>query len=161
MLLEAWRGISGAELWIVGPSADAARAAQASAPPGVRFVPGFVSDGELPAFFRRADVVVLPYSRTERFDQSGVLATALAFGKPTVLSDIGGFSEVAETGAGLLVPPDDVGALREALAVLLGDPAARSRMAAVATAAASGPYSWDAAAAKTAALYQELINARR
>ena len=36
--------------------------------PSVRFIPRFVSDAELPAFFRRADVVVLPYSRTERFD---------------------------------------------------------------------------------------------
>ncbi len=160
-LLAAWQGIGGAELWIVGRPLIPLAPLQASAPPRVRFVPWFVPDRGLPAYFRRADVVVLPYSRTERFDQSGVLATALAFGKPTVLSDIGGFSEVAQTGAAVLVPPDDASALREALAVVLGDAAARSRMAAAATAAASGPYSWDEAAAKTAALYQELVNARR
>ena len=95
VLLDAWRGIDGAELWVVGrprmPLADL----RARAPASVRFVPRFVSDAELPAFFRRADVVVLPYSRTERFDSSGVLATALAFGKPTVVSDVGGFGEVA------------------------------------------------------------------
>ena len=70
-LLEAWRGISGAELWIVGRPLMPVAPLQAGAPPGVRFVPRFVSDRELPAYFRRADVVVLPYSRTERFDQSG------------------------------------------------------------------------------------------
>ena len=48
---------------------------------------------------------MLPYSRTERFDPSGVLATALAFGKPTVVSDVGGFGEVAAAGAARLVPP--------------------------------------------------------
>jgi len=36
--------------------------------------------------------VVLPYRGTERLDFSGVLATALAFAKPTVVSDVGGFS---------------------------------------------------------------------
>ena len=107
-------------------------------------------------------MVVLPYSRTERFDQSGVLATALAFGKPTVLSDIGGFGEVAATGAGGSFAPGDV----EALARGAGRAVGRSGRALVAwlrpqLAAASGPYSWDAAAAKTAALYRELINARR
>ena len=48
---------------------------------GVRWVPRFVSEGEVAGAICRADVVVLPYARTERFDQSGVLATALAFGK--------------------------------------------------------------------------------
>ena len=99
-LLEAWRGIEGAELWIVGRPRMALEPLRALAPPNVRFVSRFVSDAELPAYFRRADVVVLPYSRTERFDQSGVLATALAFGKASVLSDVGGFSEVAAAGRG-------------------------------------------------------------
>jgi glycosyltransferase involved in cell wall biosynthesis len=157
-LLRAWRGILGAELWIVGRPLMPIAPLQAGAPPGVRFVPRFVSDRELPAYFRRADVVVLPYSRTERFDQSGVLATSLAFGKPTVLSDVGGFGEVAATGAARLVAPDDTDALREAIAGLVGDTDERARMAGAAAAAAAGPYSWAAAAATTATLYRELIS---
>jgi glycosyltransferase involved in cell wall biosynthesis len=155
-LLEAWRGVLGAELWIVGRPRMALEPLWARATPSVRFVPRFVSDAELPAFFRRADVVVLPYSSTERFDQSGVLATALAFGRATVLSDIGGFSEVARLGAARLVAPDDVDALREALTSLIADPAERHRLAAAALAAARGPYSWDAAARETLALYRRL-----
>ena len=156
-LLDAWRGVEGAELWIVGrPRMDVA-ALRAGAPASVRFVPRFVSDAELPAFFRRADVVALPYSRTERLDWSGVLATALAFGKPTVVSDVGGFGEVASAGAARLVPADDSDALRAALVGLLEDPQEREGLAWGALTAAKGTYSWEAAAHETLALYRELV----
>jgi glycosyltransferase involved in cell wall biosynthesis len=156
VLLDAFEGIDGAELWIVGHPRMTLDPLQARAPGGVRFVPRFVSDSELPAYFRRADVVVLPYTRTERFDFSGVLATALAFGRPVVASDIGGFSEVAEAGAARLVPPNDPAALHKALTSLLGDAAERERLAAGARAAATGPYSWDEAAARTLEIYRGL-----
>jgi glycosyltransferase involved in cell wall biosynthesis len=156
-LIEAWREITGAELWIVGRPRMDLESLRARAPSTVRFVPEFVPESQLPAYFTRADVVVLPYARTERFDQSGVLATALAFGKPIVLTDVGGFSEVAALGAARLVAPGDPGALRDALAALIADPAARARLGAAALAAARGPYSWDEAARQTLALYQRLV----
>jgi glycosyltransferase involved in cell wall biosynthesis len=130
---------------------------RACAGPGVRFVPRFVGDTELAALFRRADVVVLPYAQTERLDFSGVLATALAFGRATVVSDVGGFSEVAAHGAARLVPPGDPEALRAALVALIGDPAAREALGTAALAAARGPYSWDAAARTTLELYERLV----
>jgi glycosyltransferase involved in cell wall biosynthesis len=133
---------------------------RATAPRGVRFVPRFVSDAELASYFRRADIAVLPYLRTDRFDQSGVLATALAFGTPTVLSDVGGFGEVAATGAGTLVAPGDPEALAGALRRLLSDSSERVRMAQAASAAAAGPYSWDEVARRTLAVYQQLTGAR-
>ena len=64
------------------PRMDVA-ALMADAPPNVRLVPRFVADAELPAYFARADLVVLPYREIE---QSGVLFTALAFGKPLLVS---------------------------------------------------------------------------
>ncbi len=152
-LLEAWRRVTGAELWIAGrPMMDIARL-RALGGDGVRWVPRFVSDGELAALLERADVVVLPYARTQRFDQSGVLATALAFGKALVVTDIGGFSEIAAMGAARLVAPDDPAALGGALADLLAAPAERERLGAAALSAARGPYSWDAAAQATLSLY--------
>ncbi len=160
VLLRAWSGISSAELWVVGRPRMPLEPLRALAPDRVRFLPWFVSDAELPAFFRRADVIVLPYSHTERFDQSGVLATALAFGKAIVLTDIGGFGEVAATGAARLVAPDDVGELRQALSSLLVDPAARERLASAAREAATGLYSWDEAARKTLALYGALVGSQ-
>ncbi|MGI8411851.1 MAG: glycosyltransferase family 4 protein [Solirubrobacteraceae bacterium] len=157
VLLEAWRGVKGAQLWIVGRPRMSLERLRGLAPASVRFVPRFVSDAELPAYFRRADLVVLPYSRTERLDQSGVLGTALAFGKGVVLTDVGGFGEVAAAGAARLVPPDDSDALRDTLVELLGDEAALGRLAEAARAAAAGQYSWEQAARKTLALYGSLV----
>ncbi|HEX6459172.1 MAG TPA: glycosyltransferase family 4 protein [Thermoleophilaceae bacterium] len=156
VLLRAWREVPDAELWVVGmPRVDMAPL-RALAPERVRFVPRFVSDLELPAYFRRADLVVLPYRDA---DQSGVLYTALAFGKPLVLSDVGGFGEVAAHGAARLVPPGDEGALAGALRDLLAEPQARARLAENARRAAAGPYSWDSVARRTLALYRELLDA--
>ena len=153
VLLEAWRGIADAELWVVGlPKTDLAPL-RAAAPPGVRFVPRFVADAEIPALFRRADLVVLPY---REIDQSGVLFTALGFGRPLLLSAVGGFPEVAATGAAELVPPGDPAALHAALRSLLADPQARARLAAAAREAATTTYSWDAIAQQHLALYRAL-----
>jgi glycosyltransferase involved in cell wall biosynthesis len=154
VLLRAWRGIEDAELWIVGmPRMDIA-ALRSDAPPNVRLVPRFVDDAELPAYFARADLVVLPYREIE---QSGVLFTALAFGKPLLVSDVGAFSELAERGAAHAVAPGDAGALHDALAGLLANPAELAALGERALALALGDYGWDAIAARTLALYEQLL----
>jgi glycosyltransferase involved in cell wall biosynthesis len=159
-LLEAFRRIADAELWIVGNprmGVGPLRELAAAAPGRVRFLTRFVEDAEIPAIFRRADVVVLPYLDAEH---SGVLYTGLAFGKPLVLSAVGGFPEVAATGAARLVTPGDVPGLAAALGELSADPSARARLAAAAERAAAGPFSWEESARRTLALYRELIEAR-
>jgi glycosyltransferase involved in cell wall biosynthesis len=160
-LLRAFRELEGAELWIVGnPRMDTEPLQRlADAAPGrVRFLTRFVADAEIPAIFRRADLVALPYRDAEH---SGVLYTALAFGKPLVLSAVGGFPEAAATGAARLVQPEDPDALATALAELVADEAARERLAEAARQAAAGRYSWDEVARQTLALYEELLEARR
>jgi glycosyltransferase involved in cell wall biosynthesis len=157
VLLEAFRSVPDAELWIVGMprmSVEPLRELAAHLPDRVRFVPRFVPDSEVPAYFRRADLVVLPHLNAE---QSGVLHIALAFGKPLVLSAVGGFPEVAERdGAARLVPPGDAGALASALNELLGDEAERRTLGEAAASAAAGAYSWDAIATRTLDLYRSL-----
>jgi glycosyltransferase involved in cell wall biosynthesis len=155
VLLQAWRGVEDAELWVAGmPRMDISHL-RAIAPPNVRFVSRFITDPELPAYFQRADLVVLPY---REIDQSGVLFTALAFGKPLLLSDVGGFPEVAATGAARVVSAGDPTALRERLQELLGDPAALAAMAARAREAAQGEYGWDTIATRTLDLYGSLLS---
>lgn len=157
VLLDAFTRITGAELWIVGmprmPMAPLHHLA-ARAPGKVRFIDRFVTDPEIPAFMRRADIAVLPYRNIE---QSGVLYTALAFGCPLVLSDVGGFPEVAKLGAARLAPVGDPNALANVLQELLEHPAERERLGSKALAAAHGPYSWDEIGRKTVALYKRLL----
>jgi glycosyltransferase involved in cell wall biosynthesis len=165
VLLEAYGRLAGggapAELWIVGnPRMDLAPLRELAAAAGgrVRFLTRFVEDAEIPALFRRADLLVLPYLDAEH---SGVLYTGLAFGKPLVLSAVGGFPEVAEAGAARLVPPGDAAALAATLEELLRDEPARAELAAAAVRAAAGPFSWEEAARRTLELYRELLGERR
>ena len=158
VLLRAAPRVEGAEIWVVGrplmPLEPLRRLADAAGN-RVRLVPRFISDPEIPAYFERADLVVLPY---RDIDQSGVLYTALAFGKPLVLSAVGGFVEVGNThDAARLVPPEDPPALAHAVRELLGDSPARAALGAAARRAAEGPYSWDVAAARTLDLYRDLL----
>jgi glycosyltransferase involved in cell wall biosynthesis len=155
VLLDAWRSLDpDAELWIVGnPRMDIAPL-RAAAPPSVRWVPRFIADDELPAYFERADLVVLPY---REIDQSGVLFTALAFGSPLLLSDVGGFAEVAAQGAAALVPPADPDALADEMGALLADPTRREALAAAARQAAATTYSWDTIAQRHLELYRQLV----
>jgi len=157
-LLDAWGDIDDAELWIVGMPRFDISPLRRTAPPNVRFVPRFVSDAEMAACFARADLVVLPYREA---DQSGVAFTALAAGTPLLLSDVGGFPELAATGAARTFPAGDALALRTALQELLSDPGALATMAERARAAAAGPYSWDAIAHRTLGLYETLVEDTR
>jgi glycosyltransferase involved in cell wall biosynthesis len=158
VLIDAFNDIEGAELWIVGmprmplePLQELAAGIRGR----VRFVPRFVDDSEIPALFRRADVVALPY---REIDQSGVLYTALAFGKPIVLTSVGGFEEVAAKGAARAVPPNAPRELAAAIQELLDDDDARARLASAAAGAAAGEYSWDSIAQQTMRLYRALVD---
>jgi glycosyltransferase involved in cell wall biosynthesis len=157
LLLRAFAQVDGAELWIAGvPRVDMAELRElADAAPGrVRFFPRFIDDAELPALFRRADLVVLPY---REIDQSGVLYTALAFGRPLVVSRVGGLPELADRhGAAIAFPAGDEGALAGTLAGLIADPAKRERLAAAAARVAGAEYSWDAVAERHLDLYRQL-----
>lgn len=157
LLIEAFAAAGvDAELWIVGmPRMPLEPLRELARPLGdrVRFVPRFVVDREIPAYFRRADLVVLPY---REIDQSGVLFTALAFEKPLLVTRVGGFSELADThGAAEAVEPS-AAALAEGLQRLLGDGGRREQLAAATAQLASGEFGWDAIAAQTLELYAQV-----
>jgi glycosyltransferase involved in cell wall biosynthesis len=157
LLIDAFeRAAVDAALWIVGMPRmpiEPLRERAASLGDRVRFVPRFIVDREIPAFFRRADVVVLPY---REIDQSGVLFTALAFAKPLLLTRVGGFGEIAEQGAALAVPPNDADALATGLRELLASPQRREKLNEAAARLADGRYSWDSIARETIAVYEAI-----
>src|SRR5215208_7147246 len=141
--LAAVQQVEDAELWVVGrPLEVSVEHLRRLAPPGrVRFVDRYVGDAELPAYFRQADLLVLPHLNV---DVSGVLFAGLAFGKAMIMSDVGGFRElVHDHGAGVLVAPGDRNALAAAIGRLLAEPGERRRLEGLAAAAAAGPFSWD------------------
>jgi glycosyltransferase involved in cell wall biosynthesis len=163
VLLRSFREIADreTELWIagrpLGVDMNELRGLAAETGGTVRFLDRFVSDSEIPALMRRADVVVLPYRDAE---QSGVLYTALAFGKAVVATAVGGFPEVAGAGEGgtiRLVRPGDAQELAKVLGDVLERPDERARLEAAAASAAAGPYSWDSVARKTLTLYERVL----
>jgi glycosyltransferase involved in cell wall biosynthesis len=88
------------------------------------------ADDDLARSYTAADVFVLP-SRAESYGM--VVVEALARGLPVVAAEVGGVPEALGYGAdgarpGLLVPPDDPLALRDAIRSWLEDPGLRRRL---------------------------------
>ena len=87
---------------------------------------------------------------------SGVLNIAYAFGKPVVVSDVGGLDEMVENGrTGLLVPPKDPQALADAIIQLLTDPNLKEMVEKNVEQKAKG-LSWSSIAGKTIEVYREI-----
>ena len=76
--------------------------------------------------YREADLFVLPCRVTGDGDRDGlpnVLVEAQSQGLACLSTEVGGVPELIEDGVnGRLVPPDDPGALADALGALIGDP---------------------------------------
>jgi glycosyltransferase involved in cell wall biosynthesis len=112
----------------------------------------FIQPQEVPGLMARAAVVVLPY---RRLDSSGVLATAIGYRRPVVVTDVGSLGEIVrEFGAGEVVPVDDPKALAEACERLL-KPAALKKAAAGAEKAAK-ELTWERSAEAHDQLYREV-----
>jgi glycosyltransferase involved in cell wall biosynthesis len=152
LLLRAWPAVAGgAHLCIVGDGDDReALQAQAAGLRGVRFH-GAVTD--VAPLLRAADACVLP-SRGEGLPVA--LLEAMSTGLPVVATAVGGVPEAVENGrTGLLVPPEDPGALAEALRRALGP--AGTALGQAARARVLESYSIDAVACRVLDLYSMVL----
>jgi glycosyltransferase involved in cell wall biosynthesis len=97
----------------------------------VRFTGALDQDGVREAH-ERATVFALPSRITEDGRRDGLpcaIVEAMAVGVPVVTTPVSGIPEIVRDGeSGLLVPPDDPGALAEALERVISDPALRARL---------------------------------
>ena len=136
VLVEAFAGLAAADstarLRLVGhgPQAEAlARQAASLGLAGRVELVGSVAPEKVPAALRDFDVAVAPYDDPEQDYFSPLkVFEYLAAGLPVVASDVGqlrGLLDVDGEPAGLLVPPGDPVALRQALCALAGDAALR------------------------------------
>ena len=116
---------------------------------------GFVSHDRLLGLYERAAVVACP---SHREGYGVVCAEAMAHGRPVVASAVGGLLDLVVDGeTGVLVPPGDVQALRDALERLLGDAELRSRLGAGARKRARELFSRGRAAELTLAAYDDAL----
>jgi glycosyltransferase involved in cell wall biosynthesis len=116
---------------------------------------GFVPHDQLGPLYGRAAVVAVP-SRREGFGVA--CAEAMAHGRPVVAGAVGGLLDlVVPEETGLLVPPGDVVALREALRRLLADEELRARLGANARRRAEEMLSWDRVTDLTLQAYEEAL----
>jgi glycosyltransferase involved in cell wall biosynthesis len=101
---------------------------------------GVVSDQRLAELYAGADLFVLP----SRYEGYGMAYTeAIAHGLPVIGTTAGAIPEAVPSGAGVLVPPDNVGELTLTLMRLIGSPADRVRLNAGARAAGAALPTWD------------------
>ena len=153
VLLRAVHG-TGALVLFAGEGPLRARLEAEGAGAPVRFL-GFV--GDVRQVLAAADVLALP-SRTEGLPMA--VLEAMVAGLPVVASAVGSLPEVLGDGAGLLVPPGDVGALRAALGQL-ADPGRRQSVARTARARVEARYgATEMARTYRERLYQPVLERR-
>jgi len=145
VLLRAVRGTR-LRLLVAGEGPLRAALESEAEPAQVRFL-GFLPD--VAPVLAAADVLALP-SRTEGLPMAAL--EAMAAGLPVVASAVGSLPEVLADGAGILVPPGDVSALRLALEQL-SLPDARAGVAAEARRRVESRY----AVTTMARRYRELL----
>lgn len=79
----------------------------------VEVIDGYTPDNEVEKYFAASDLAVLPY---ESATQSGIVQIAYGFGKPVIVTDVGGLPDVVEDGkTGYVVEPRNPEALAEAV----------------------------------------------
>ena len=133
-----------------------AQAQQLGIANGTRFV-GFRSD--IPLVLAALDVVTVPSTGTELLPLS--VMEAMAAGCAVIASHNGGASEIiTNPDMGLLVPPGDIGALRDALHCLAADADLRRHMGRAGAARAQSQFALPRLLDQTEFLYARLLAGR-
>jgi glycosyltransferase involved in cell wall biosynthesis len=79
----------------------------------ITLVDEYVPDEMVPVYFSAADVVALPYTRAS---QSGIAHIAMSFGKPVVVSKVGGLIDSMKDYSGTYyVEPGNLNAIKEGI----------------------------------------------
>ena len=120
---------------------------------------GWLSNDTVTEYLIKCDIGVAPYVKLDPFFFDPVkVIEYMAAGLATIATDQGGLRETIEHGkTGLLVPPEDVAALTDALVTLAEDPYLVSSMGNAARAKVAEGYTWDRAAERLLELFSEAL----
>ncbi len=121
---------------------------------------GRCSDERLREAYQQSDLLLFP--STSRAEAFGLVALeAQSCGVPVIASNLPGVRTVVrDQETGLLVPPGDVRALREAIRTLLTDSEKRTRFGIDARAHALSRYSWEVHTAELLSVYKQVCASR-
>jgi glycosyltransferase involved in cell wall biosynthesis len=112
----------------------------------------------IPEHLSSADIFVLP-SRSEGF--SNAIIEAMAASLPVVATGVGGNAEAVKDGvSGFIVPPEDSGALAEAICRLLDDPSQACQMGAAGKMLVAEKFTTSAMMSRIKAAYAKLLAVR-
>jgi glycosyltransferase involved in cell wall biosynthesis len=153
-VLDAFSTLDGFQLRVVGtyrpsPIHDARREQS-----GVQWL-GHIGGEELVELYRHATALVFP-SRYEGFGLP--ILEAMARRTPVIAADRSSIPEVAR-GAAILVDPDDIDGLRDAIRRVAAEPGLRAELTERGAEVVSG-FSWSETARATVAAYEELCGSR-
>jgi phosphatidylinositol alpha-mannosyltransferase len=160
VLLRAWPEIrrrTGARLAVAGADPLAVRLLLTRlgvADEGIDVV-GFLSQDALTDLLRSTKALVAPSLGGESFGM--VLTRAFACATPVVASDIEGYREVVTPETAVVVAPDDVRALVDAVEALVADEPRRVAMGAAARRLAEERYAWSDIARRLEAIYERVV----
>jgi glycosyltransferase involved in cell wall biosynthesis len=127
----------------------------------IRFL-GAMSQGELPALYRRASVFVAPFVRDDTGNQEGlpvVMMEAIGCGCPVVVGDVAGVTDLlGDFAHDVCVNPNDKGALATAVLDVLAHPEDAGMRAAKIRAAVVDKVDWHRIATAYATLIEGCIS---
>lgn len=165
-LLQAYRQIKGeipdSRLIVVGPGTRLRHKYEKwVAKNGLKDVVfvGYTSYGELPRYYKTADIFCVPATGRESFGI--ILLEAMAVGKPIVATNIEGYASLVNNGVeGLLVPPKDREQLAQALLSLATDESLRQKMGANGRTKAL-EYGWDRISQRVLDYYKGILTRQK
>ncbi len=118
---------------------------------------GYVSDRQKNSLYRVVDALIIP----SLYEPFGMVALeAMASGCNVIASQAGGLQEVVRHKKnGLLVPPNNVNSIVDAVNQLFADPVAAQKRCTLALHEIDTKYQWSVIAAQTRQVYQSTVHA--
>ncbi|MCH8313261.1 MAG: glycosyltransferase [Nitrospinae bacterium] len=128
-------------------------------------LPGCKAGDELAEYFATADIFIGPSVITDNGDTEGqgvVFLEAMASGTTVIASDVGGIKDIVRNmETGLLIPPNNPGAIAEKTMLLMDNQELRNKLAMNGRRLAESEYSWEKTAQRFLETYSQIFDTTR